>query len=179
MPSPTRRPSTPPATRSPARPATRPASTPPDALPADALRIGALADHTGTTAPTIRYYEAIGLLPHAGRQGGGQRRYGAADVRRLTFIRRCREFGFPVEQVRELVALVEDPARDCTVACDIGQAHLAVVRAKIDELQALEREIAAFVERCATTCAGGPGPECVPLAQLALAAPAARARPAR
>src|SRR3712207_4811466 len=91
----------------------------PTAHPAEALKIGALAERTGTTTPTIRYYEAIGLLPPAGRQAGGQRRYGDDDVRRLTFVRRCREFGFSVEQVRDLVALVEDPARDCTEARDI------------------------------------------------------------
>ena len=58
------------------------------------LKIGALAELTGTTAPTIRYYEEIGLLRSADRQSGGQRVYGDADVKHLTFIRRCREFGF-------------------------------------------------------------------------------------
>lgn len=134
------------------------------------LKIGVLAARTGTTAPTIRYYEAIGLLPPAGRHGGGQRRYGPDDVRRLGFIRRCREFGFPIEQVRDLAALVEDESRCCTQARDIAQAHLASVRAKLAELRALEREIAAFVERCDTACVGGPGPACVPLAELARSA---------
>ena len=131
------------------------------------LKIGELAERTGTNAPTIRYYESIGLLPQAGRQEGGQRRYGAADVRRLTFIRRCRDFGFPVEQVRALVALIEDPASCCTEARDIALAHRVEVRAKLAELRALEREIGAFVRRCDTACAGGPGPECLPLAELA------------
>ena len=135
------------------------------------LEIGALAERTGTNAPTIRYYESIGLLPPAERQGGGQRRYGAEDVRRLLFIRRCREFGFPVEQVRDLVGLVEDDARCCTEARDIAQAHLDRVRAKLAELRALEGEIAAFVERCDTACVGGPGSACVPLAELARTAP--------
>jgi DNA-binding transcriptional MerR regulator len=58
------------------------------------LRIGALARRTGTTAPTIRYYEEIGLLHRAGRHSGGHRVYSEEDVRRLFFIRRCREFGF-------------------------------------------------------------------------------------
>ena len=126
------------------------------------LKIGALAAQTGTNAPTIRYYESIGLLPPASRQGGGQRLYGADDVRRLTFIRRCREFGFSVEQVRDLAGLVEDDARCCTDARDIAQAHLGRLRAKLAELRALEQEIAAFVERCDSVCVGGPGPACVP-----------------
>lgn len=133
--------------------------------PAD-LRIGDVAERTGTTAPTIRYYEAIALLPRADRQGGGQRRYSEADVRRLTFIRRCRDFGFGVEQVRALVALVEDPTRDCVEARDLAHAHLTTVRAKIAELRALEREITVFAEQCDTLCAGGPGAKCVPLTQL-------------
>lgn len=131
-----------------------------------ALRIGDLAEATGTTSPTIRYYESIGLLPPADRQGGRQRRYGAEDVRRLVFIRRCREFDFPVEQVRDLLGLAEDDSRCCTEARHIAQAHLEGVRARLAELRSLEQEIAAFVERCDTDCVGGPGPACIPLAEL-------------
>lgn len=140
-----------------------------------ALKIGELAERTGTTTPTIRYYESIGLLPPAARQRGGQRRYAPSDVRRLVFIRRCRNFGFSVEQVRDLAELVEDASRCCTDARDLAQAHLEHVRAKLGELRTLEREIAAFVARCETECAGGPGPSCVPLTDLAVSAPRGRA----
>src|SRR6188508_1533677 len=109
------------------------------------LKIGALAKQTGTNAPTIRYYEEIGLLRSAGRQAGNQRVYSAADVKSLTFIRRCREFGFSIEQVRSLVALVQDPASSCEDARDLAQEHLMTVRAKLAELKALERSIAGFV----------------------------------
>jgi DNA-binding transcriptional MerR regulator len=68
------------------------------------LKIGELAELTGMSVPTIRYYEQIGLLPRAPRQAGGQRVYSRDDVERLTFIRRCREFDFSIEQVRALVA---------------------------------------------------------------------------
>lgn len=135
------------------------------------LGIGDLAEHSGTTAHTIRYYESVGLLPPAARQEGRQRRYGPDDVRRLTFIRRCRDFGFSMEQVREQVDLVNDPSRDCTDVLGIAESHLAAVRAKLAELRALERDFVGFVRRCEDNCAGGPGPSCVPLAQLA-AAPA-------
>lgn len=131
------------------------------------LKISALAAATGTTTPTIRFYEEIGLLPLADRQAGGQRRYGESDVRRLTFIRRCRDFGFSVEQVRALVELIEDSNRSCTDARDIALAHLDAVRAKLAELRALERDMATFVQRCDNECIGGPGPSCVPLAELA------------
>jgi DNA-binding transcriptional MerR regulator len=121
------------------------------------LKIGALAELTGTNAPTIRYYEEIGLLRPADRQSGGQRVYGDADVKRLTFIHRCREFGFSIDQVRALVMLVQDPQSSCLHARDLAQEHLVTVRAKLSELKALERSISAFVASCNASCAGGPG----------------------
>jgi DNA-binding transcriptional MerR regulator len=130
------------------------------------LKIGALARQTGTNAPTIRYYEEIGLLRSAGRQAGNQRVYGDADVKSLTFIRRCREFGFSIDQVRSLVALVQDPASPCVQARDLAQEHLVAVRAKLAELKALERSIATFVTNCDASCAGGTGPDCVILDDL-------------
>ena len=125
------------------------------------LKIGALARQTGTNAPTIRYYEEIGLLRSAGRQAGNQRVYSDADVKSLTFIRRCREFGFSIDQVRSLVALMQDPASSCVDARDLAQEHLVAVRKKLAELKALERSIAGFVSGCEASCAGGAGPDCV------------------
>jgi DNA-binding transcriptional MerR regulator len=130
------------------------------------LKIGALAERTGANAPTIRYYEGIGLLCAADRQSGGQRVYGDADVKRVTFIRRSREFGFSIDQVRALVALVQDPQSSCMHARDLALEHLTAVRAKLTELKALERSIAAFVASCDSSCAGGPGPDCVILEEL-------------
>lgn len=130
------------------------------------LKIGSLAERTTTSASTIRYYEEIGLLRSADRQSGGQRVYGEADVKRLTFIRRCREFGFSIEQVRSLVALVQDPQSSCMHARDLAQQHLVAVRSKLSELKALERSMAAFVASCDVSCAGGPGPDCVILDDL-------------
>jgi DNA-binding transcriptional MerR regulator len=132
----------------------------------DTLRIGALADRTGTNAPTIRYYEAIGLLRSPERQRSGQRVYGEDDAKRLTFVRRCRDFGFSIEQVRSLIALLEDRKRSCMDARDLAREHLAGVRARLRELRALERSIAGFVASCDASCAGGPGPDCVILEDL-------------
>jgi len=130
------------------------------------LRIGALAERTNTNAPTIRYYEEIGLLRSADRQSSGQRVYGDEDVKRLTFVRRCRDFGFSIDQVRLLVALMQDPKSSCMDARDLAQAHLAVVRAKLVELKALERAMVEFVASCNESCAGGAGPDCVILDDL-------------
>jgi DNA-binding transcriptional MerR regulator len=130
------------------------------------LKIGAIAERTGANAPTIRYYEEIGLLRPADRQAGGHRVYGDTDIKRLTFIRRCREFGFSIDQVRALVALVQDPQSSCMHARDLAQEHLAAVRAKLAKLRALERSIAAFVARCDSSCVGGSGSDCVVLDSL-------------
>jgi len=130
------------------------------------LKIGALADRTGTNSPTIRYYEEIGLLPSADRQAGGQRIYGSEDIKRLTFIRRCRDFGFPIEAVRSLAAVLYDPKSSCMEARDLAHNHLVEVRQKIADLRALERSIAAFVTECDAGCAGGRGPDCVILDDL-------------
>jgi len=138
------------------------------------LRIGALAECTGATAPTIRYYEEVGLLRQAARQSGGQRVYDENDVQRLTFIRRCRDFGFSIEQVKSLVALMEDPNRSCMEARDLAQQHFTAVRAKVRELKELERRLASFVACCDSTCAGGPGPDCVILDELGETASNAR-----
>jgi DNA-binding transcriptional MerR regulator len=138
------------------------------------LKIGALAERTGTNPPTIRYYEEIGLVQRAGRAAGGQRTYGEDDVKVLTFIRRCRDLGFSIEQVRSLVALANDRSRSCMEARDLAQEHLDAVRAKLAELKSLEESIAGFVRCCDQSCAGGPGPDCVILEDLAKDAHAER-----
>ena len=143
------------------------------------LRIGALAERTGTSAPTIRYYEEIGLLRPADRQASGQRTYGEEDVKRLTFIRRCRDFDFSIEQVRSLVRLVHDRDRSCIDARDLAEEHVATVRAKIVELNALEHGIPGFVVSCDASCAGGPGPDCSILEDLSRAPEGGTRRRAR
>ncbi len=75
------------------------------------LRISQLARTAGTTPPTIRYYEKIGLLPPARRRATGHREYDEADVGRLTFIRRCRALGLSIPRVRALLAIADDGAR--------------------------------------------------------------------
>jgi DNA-binding transcriptional MerR regulator len=135
------------------------------------MTIGVLAGATGCTVPTIRYYEEIGLLPEALRRMSGHRVYNDGDLRRLTFIRRCRDFGFPIEQIRELVALVRSPERDCTAARDLAQQNLVEVRRKLKELRALERSLKSFVSDCNLRCAGGPASACVILEDLAASRP--------
>jgi DNA-binding transcriptional MerR regulator len=126
-----------------------------------------LATATNCSVPTIRYYEDIGLLPKAYRRTSGHRVYGVADLDRLVFIRRCRDFGFPIEQVRKLVSLVGSPEKDCVAARDLAQQHLEMVREKLKDLRALERSLKSYVDDCNEKCAGGPAAACVILADLA------------
>lgn len=133
------------------------------------LTIGKLAKAAGVTTPTIRYYEEIGLLPAADRSESGQRVYGADDLERLTFIRRCRDFGFGIDQVRLLAGLSISADKDCREVGDIARGHLKEVQAKLAELKALERGMQRFVAQCDSVCCGGPGRDCVVFKDLATA----------
>ena len=113
--------------------------------------IGALSKLTGVKVPTIRYYEQMGLIGHAGRTTGNQRRYGEAERERLAFIRHARDLGFSIEAIRSLIDLGDHPDRPCGEVNDIARAQLADVRGRIAQLQRLERELA----RIATLCDGG------------------------
>jgi len=137
--------------------------------------IGVLAQQTGCTVPTIRYYEEVGLLPAGPRTAAGRRVYGEEAVRRLTFVRRCRDFGFSIDQVRELVGLVDEPHRPCIEVRDIAATHLVQLRERLAELQALEKSMAAFVCSCENACAGGAAVDCTILEDLSVPASVAGA----
>lgn len=135
------------------------------------LTIGVLASRTNTNVPTIRYYEKIGLLPRAQRASNGHRYYRDADLTRLTFIKRCRDFGFPIEQVRELAALFEEGDRACIEVRDMAQTHLNTVREKLKELRQLEVSLAAFVASCDEACCTGPTRDCAIIQDLSAIEP--------
>lgn len=138
--------------------------------------IGVLARRAGCSVPTVRYYESIGLLPEGPRTEAGRRVYDEAAVRRLAFIRRCRDFGFVIEQVRELVSLMDEPERPCVEVREVAARHLEQIRGKLAELQALERAMTAFVGGCDAACADGAALDCSILEDLS--APGDRAQPA-
>lgn len=123
------------------------------------MRIGILAERTGTSVPAIRYYEQVGLLRAVARRGG-QRSYDNEDLRRLSFIRRCRDFDFSLDEIRALLSLMGSGA-SCTEARRLAERHLAGLRGKLSELQALEKTISSLVEECATSCDGQATSECV------------------
>ncbi|MCG7362429.1 helix-turn-helix domain-containing protein [Roseomonas sp. ACRSG] len=112
------------------------------------LNIGALARATGTKVETIRWYERVGLLPAPARSAGNYRTYGEAHLGRLSFIRRARDLGFSLEQIRTLLDLAEDRERSCDAVDVIAREHLDEVDRKIADLQALRRELDSLIGQC-------------------------------
>ncbi|SES39775.1 Cu(I)-responsive transcriptional regulator [Tranquillimonas rosea] len=112
------------------------------------LTIGNLAKKTGTKVQTIRYYEQIELMPEPGRTEGGQRRYGDAELDRLSFIRHSRQLGFSLDAIRELLDLGDHPNRPCHEADAIARRQLKQVERRIARLEALRTELNRMVHEC-------------------------------
>ena len=121
--------------------------------PAD-LQIGDLSRRTRCNIETIRYYERVGLLPKP-RRNGRFRVYEADDVRRLSFIRRARELGFAVNEIRALLGLAAGGKGSCRNIRNLTATHLAEVRTKIADLKAMERVLAKTVRECDAGKAAG------------------------
>ena len=120
------------------------------------LTIGSLGKKTGTKVQTIRYYEQIGLMPEPGRTEGGQRRYDDAEVDRLSFIRHARQLGFPLEAIRELLDLSDNPDRSCDEADSIARRQLKQVEMRMERLKALRIELKRMIRECS----GGNSADC-------------------
>src|SRR5262249_6162039 len=120
------------------------------------LTRGGLAARTGCNIETIRYYERIGLLPPPPRSAGGHRLYGQGLVRRLNFVRRSRDLGFTIEEIRELLRLADGgtyPGREIE---RLTRDHIREIRRKIADLRRLER----VLETMAAQCSGDAVPDC-------------------
>ncbi len=114
----------------------------------DDMPIGDFSRRTGCAIETIRYYEKIAILPKP-RRRGRYRLYQAADIGRLVFVRRARELGFTLDEVRELLRLSGVGAEACGEVRELAAAHLNDVRARVADLKAMERVLADAVKRCA------------------------------
>jgi MerR family mercuric resistance operon transcriptional regulator len=125
--------------------------------------IGDVSRLTGVNIETIRYYERIGMLPAPPRTASGRRVYGADERRILAFIRRGRELGFSLPEIRALLDLGAPGEASCGEVRDIASAHLAGVRSKIVDLLRLEAILADAVAQCT----GDTAPVCPVLDVLA------------
>ncbi|HWU79194.1 MAG TPA: helix-turn-helix domain-containing protein [Caulobacter sp.] len=111
------------------------------------IQIGDLSRQTGCNIETIRYYERIGLIPEPPRRGR-YRSYDRDDVARLGFVRRARELGFTLDEVRALLGLAAVGQASCTEVRDLAAAHLTDVRERIADLRRMERVLASAVKAC-------------------------------
>lgn len=127
------------------------------------LQRAELARRTGCNLETIRYYEKTGMMPDPPRTASGYRIYDESHISRLRFILRARELGFSVEQIRGLLILVDDGTQTCAEVKDRTEQHLADVRAKIVDLERIEKVLA----ETAAQCSGKDVPECPVLEALA------------
>jgi MerR family mercuric resistance operon transcriptional regulator len=120
------------------------------------MRRGELAQRSGCNIETVRFYEKRGLLPAPPRTAGGHRDYAREHLRRLTFIRRSRELGFTLKEVRGLLGLVDGGDWTCAEVRAVTVEHLTNVRRKIADLE----KLAQILGDMAAQCDGGAVPEC-------------------
>jgi MerR family transcriptional regulator, mercuric resistance operon regulatory protein len=123
---------------------------------AETLPIGELSKRSGVKIETIRYYERVKMLPAPPRTRSGRRIYDMTDLRILAFIRRSRELGFSLEDIRALLRLGGPAKGSCREVREIAAHHLEDIRAKLDDLTKLERLLAKTVARCS----GRAAPDC-------------------
>jgi MerR family mercuric resistance operon transcriptional regulator len=110
--------------------------------------VGELATAGGCKVETVRYYEKIGLMPDPPRTEGGHRLYSLVLLKRLTFIRRSRELGFPIEQIRELLRFVDEPGHTCGEVKGMAMLQARSIQEKIDDLRRLQKALNAMAARC-------------------------------
>jgi MerR family copper efflux transcriptional regulator len=126
------------------------------------MNIGEASARSGVSAKMIRYYEGVGLLPQPERRQSGYRTYDDNDIHRLRFVRRARDFGFPVERIRELLRLWSDRKRPSSEVKRIAETQVAELDARIAQLTALRDSMKDLARRCH----GDARPDCPILADL-------------
>jgi Cu(I)-responsive transcriptional regulator len=112
------------------------------------MQIGQLAHATGVSAKMIRHYESIGLVPPADRRDSNYRDYGHDDVHRLGFIRRARDLGFSIEEIRDLLRLWADKRRSSAEVKALAGGHMAELDGKIALLQEMRQTLGTLVDAC-------------------------------
>ncbi|MBS4048648.1 MAG: Cu(I)-responsive transcriptional regulator [Alphaproteobacteria bacterium] len=120
------------------------------------MNIGQASGQSGVSAKMIRYYESIGLMPEAGRSQAGYRVYSERDVHLLRFVRRARDLGFALDDIRMLLGLWQDDERPSAAVKDIALKHIDELTRKIAELQAMKRSL----QHLAEACHGDDRPDC-------------------
>jgi Cu(I)-responsive transcriptional regulator len=139
------------------------------------MNIGEAASASGVSAKMIRHYESVDLLPPAARTDGGYRQYADKDVHTLQFIRRSRDLGFSIAEIRGLLNLWQDRTRPSRQVKAMAQAHISDLEQKAQEILAMK----ATLEHLVRCCRGDDRPECPILDQLASSAESVMTHAAR
>ncbi len=111
---------------------------------------------TGVSAKMIRHYESIGLIAAPARTENRYRHYSERDIHELGFIKRARDLGFPIEDIRHLLALWRDKSRSSAEVKAIAQKHVKVLEEKAAALKAMSRTL----KHLAHNCHGDDRPDC-------------------
>jgi Cd(II)/Pb(II)-responsive transcriptional regulator len=112
------------------------------------LGIGELAKETGVKVVTIRYYEQVGILPEPSRTTGNYRTYTVEHVDRLRFVRRCRDLGFSLDQIKDLFRLSSEDLSSCKEVCQLAERHIEEIEEKIADLKRLASELRQISSSC-------------------------------
>ena len=120
------------------------------------MNIGQASQASGVSAKMIRYYESVGLIPRSARRESGYRDYGPADIHRLAFVRRARDLGFSMDQIRDLLRLWSDRERSSAAVKAIALEHVTELKERARALN----DMADALRRLAASCEGDERPDC-------------------
>ena len=126
------------------------------------MKIGVVSSASGVSQRMIRHYEKIGLIPRTARRDSGYRDYDKRDVHTLHFIGRARDLGFPIEDIRLLLALWTDRNRSSADVNKLALSRVAELRQRLAVLQGMCRTF----EHLADSCHGDDRPDCPILDEL-------------
>lgn len=110
--------------------------------------IGQLATQAGCKVETVHYYEKTGLMPDPPRTEGGHRIYTFSNIKRLNFIRRSRELGFSIKQIKELLKFIDEPDHYCGEVKTMAVVHTQAIQQKIDDLERLKQALNKMLSQC-------------------------------
>ena len=126
------------------------------------MKIGEASAASGVSQRMIRHYEKIGLMPPAARRDSGYRDYDQRDLHTLKFIGRARDAGFPIEEIRQLLALWHDRGRSSVDVKTLALARAAELKRRARELDEMRKSL----EHLAARCHGDERPDCPILGEL-------------
>ena len=118
--------------------------------------IGEVSKQTGVNIETVRYYERIGIMPKPDRTSGGNRQYNHQELKRLSFVKRCRGLGFSLSEIRALLEMVDGQNFTCSQVHTMTISHLESVEQKLADLQRLQSSL----KQMSAECSKGDVPDC-------------------